>query len=151
MKKGYAAVNVVLQRMPEGMKSGCLIFHGAPDLIVNHKPVMLAGVDMCQDGCIEDKNDSSVPYNPASIIPDQAGQLVACIYEFMVATCLRHILDGQDCTSVLGYGLYMIRNGDVLKFVVRLDQTGMMIQAKYYTSHNKSMVMCKAFNDFISM
>ena len=59
--------------MPEDATMYCLIFHGAPDLIVNLKPVMLAGVEvMCQVGCIKDKNDESMLYKPTFIIPDQA-------------------------------------------------------------------------------
>ena len=69
-----AANDIIMKRMPADTTMDCLIFHGAPDLIVNLKPVVLLGVDVIyEDGCIEDKDDESLPYEPASIIPDQAG------------------------------------------------------------------------------
>lgn len=83
----------------------------------------------------------SQPYKPASIIPDQASQLVACTYEFMVATCLRHLVSGQECTAVSGCGLYIVRNGDVFRFMVNLNQTGMTMQTKCYVSCNKVKVV----------
>ena len=120
-----------------------LLLCGAPHLIVNLKPVMLAGVDvMCRDGCIKAKNDEFMPYKLASTIPDQAGQLVAGTYEFIVATCLQKLMNRQECKAVAGCGLHIIRSHDVYNFMVNLNKTGMAIRTKcYISSHNKISVV----------
>ena len=152
-KKGHAANDIIMKRMPADTTMDCLIFHGAPDLIVNVKPVVLAGVDViCEDGCTEDKNDESLPYKPTSIIPDQAGQLVACTYELMVAACLEQLVNGEECTAVMGCGLYIVRNSNVFRFMVTLNQNGITIQARCYVSCDRVIsAVCKAVNDFINM
>ena len=42
-------------------------------------PIVISWCEYEYEGCIENKLNDPAPYEPASLIPDQVGQMGACI------------------------------------------------------------------------
>ena len=144
-KKGNAANDVMLTKFPKGVTLKMLLFHGCPDLIINSSPLMLT------QGCIENKLQGEfVPYIMSSPIPDQCGQLLACMYQLMMLQYLRQLMNGEECTQVKGQGMFIIRKSDVYLFTFFISDKGMKIVADNYTSYGNQLAMfCFIMDKFI--
>ena len=83
---------------------------------------------MLTQGCIENKLQGEfVPYIMSSPIPDQCGQLLACMYQLMMLQYLRQLMNGEECTQVKGQGMFIIRKSDVYLFTFFISDKGMQI------------------------
>lgn len=134
--KGNAANEVILKKLPSGVTLKMLLFHGCPDLIISSYPIML------NKGCVENKqNGEYVPYTNASLIPDQCGQLLACVYQFMVVQYLAKIMNGEASKHVRGRGMFIIRRSDVHLFSACISDDGLQIEAESYTSCENEVAM----------
>ena len=143
-KKGNAANDVMLTKFPKGVTLKMLLFHGCPDLIINSSPLMLI------QGCIENLQGEFVPYIMSSPIPDQCGQLLACMYQLMMLQYLRQLMNGEECTQVKGQGMFIIRKSDVYLFTFFISDKGMKIVADNYTSYGNQLAMfCFIMDKFI--
>lgn len=151
--RGQHANGPVLARMPPGTPISVLLFHGSPDLIIKHKPVTLTtNKDMgASEGAIENKTSSEMtPYKIDSIIPKQAGQVVAYIYQLMVACALRKLVKGHPCSILAGSGLYIIKRDKKIHFKVKLSSRGMEVHAKcYLPADNPSPSLCRSLHAFV--
>ena len=78
--------------MPAGTPIDTLIFHGSPNILIKHKALAVENEDI---GCIETKKYESMSYDTSSIIPQQAGQLVAYIHQQIVAKVINCAVVGK--------------------------------------------------------
>ena len=96
--------------MPTGTPIDILIFHGSPDILIKHKALAVEDEDI---GCIETKKYESTSYDTNSIIPQQAGQLVAYIHQQIVAKVINCAVVGKVPTDMAGHGVYIMRSSGI--------------------------------------
>ena len=145
-KKGNAANEVILRKLPMGATLKMLLFHGSPDLIINSYPLKI------KQGCIENKQQNEfAPYVPSSPVPNQCGQLLACMYQHMVVQYLRHVMKFEEFTGVLGQGMFIVRKSDVFLFSMWISNEGLQIEANCFTSCGNEIAMfCVVMDKFIT-
>jgi len=144
-RKGYAANEVILAKLPKGATINMMLFHGCPDLIISSYPLMVA------EGCIENKQQCEFhPYSKSSPIPDQCGQLLACMYQIMVVEYLKHLMNGKECAHVKSQGMFIICKSDVHLFSACISDGGLQIKAESFTSFGNEIGMfCEVMDRFI--
>lgn len=145
-KKGNAANEVILTKLPKGMTLKMILFHGCPDLIINSYPLMI------NQGCIENKQQGEfVPYVTSSPIPNQCGQLLACVYQQMVIQFLRRLMNVEECRGVWGQGMFIVRKSDVYLFSMYISNGGLQIKASTFTCCGTEVAMfCVVMDKFIN-
>ena len=121
-KKGSAANEVILAKFPKGVTLKMLLFHRCPDIIINSSPLML------MQGCIENKLQGEfVPYVPSSSVPNQCGQLFACVYQLVMLQYITKLMKGEESTRVTGQGMFIVRKSDVYLLTLSISDKGLEV------------------------
>jgi len=141
-----------LKRKPKGTPKGSLMFHGSPDIIIKHKPVMIQDHSRFKFSCTETKKSISMLYLSTSMIPQQAGQIICYIHLLLVAEIINKCVAGQVADGATGYGLYIIRESRTcILFKVSLTEKPLSVSAKVlYRVGFKTAVLCTALHQLAS-
>ena len=133
--RGKATREAWIKRFPSEISTKCLLFQGAPDIVVQKiKKGKTDGIILCKGGLNADSSDEDErsdspnskdsnhsariqmglqscqvkPYVQGSFIPEKAGELVGAIHLSLVSRALRHYKKGKNVTyPLVGHGLQL--------------------------------------------
>lgn len=149
--RGKACNSIIMTKMPTGTPLDVLLFHGSPDMMLRYKPIAVGSEESKSTGCIETKKNEHTAYMANSIIPQQAGQLIAYIHQMLVALALNKLTEGQQCTAIKGVGLYVMRSGRCILLTVTLSPDPLDVAAHmYFGLRVPSAVLCKGLDTLVS-
>ena len=144
--QGYDVKRSWLTRLPKEVNDSCLLFQGAPDLIVktNESEGIITTHEGETDTTDEEDLPSSqgsgriqiahqmtgiAPYRPGSFLYDKTGELVAAMHNSLACRAFRKYLKGKTVDSLTGHGLYVHRSVGVFHMKVTLSHEGMKVSA----------------------
>lgn len=145
--QNYDVKSSWLTRLPQGIVDRCLLFQGAPDLIV--KTNKSEGVintpherdtDTTDEEDLPSSQDSGrvqiahqmtgiTPYTEGSFLYDKTGELVAAVHNSLACRAFRKYLKGETVDSLMGHGLYVHRTVGIFHMEVTLSHEGMKVSA----------------------
>lgn len=128
-------------RLPEHINNNCLVFQGAPDIIIKTKKVDCMIVNSEKSDSDGDDVPSSQesarlqmghqmnkikPYVDASFQPNKVGELVAALHTSLSCRALRKYTMGQTFDSLEANGLFIHRSCGVIHMKVTLTKQSPM-------------------------
>ena len=149
--RGKATREAWVGRYPKELSANCLLFQGAPDIVVQ-KPdvVMVCGLDaessdedeQSDNPSSQESNHSATiqmglqlsqvkPYVHGSCIPEKAGELVAAIHLSLASRALRRYVKGKDVRfPLIGHGFQVHKLTGFIHLKVILNEVKMEVEAK---------------------
>ena len=142
-------------RIPKGASSKCLLFQGAPDIIIKVKKEGALHMDSQVDGVVESqdvedegspRSDTSntsntsgrfqmghqvicTPYTDDSYLSEKVGELMAALHNLLVCQALRKYVRKSNVDSLEAHGLFIHRSIGVAHVEVTLSKGPIQIHA----------------------
>ena len=121
----------------------CSCFMGLQDITIQIRPINVEK-EITPTGCIESKQHKKTPSLFNSMIPEDAGQLIAYIHQMIVINAVNKTLKGEDCTYIDGMELFVIRSGKCIFYKVKLSAEYLSINACTFCSFKSpTSALCK--------